>query len=415
MPKPRYPSKIDPLSFPVFGLNWWSNPGTGDTVISYCGGGGSAKTGVINKIVFRSNDQPAVDISTGDDVCVQVVVWQDYKTNEIMLYGAIGSSIKRFALPSGQLTADIHVKESGGTNVVAINALGTFMAVGCESGDVHVFSIQDHIFTPMHVLQGHEKAVCSLSFALRSPLLLSSAKDGTARVWFDDKIVDTMTCDVTDPKVPPPKKAPQVLVRGTAFGDLEGKLLYTVASGRRGKAYLSKWVSNGTSYVCETRTEVHPCPVSAMNLSGDASLLALGGVDGTIVLFDVMTWKPIKTWAEVHELPVTCIAARPYPTPSKGEEDGMIYHAISASADSQLAVLTLMRRGPSKKKEGGGKSSDNLPSLTLVFWFLVLFTMLRVIAQETMELCSMNMSMSCLMNEVLIAPTSRPGIMHPPH
>jgi WD40 repeat protein len=417
MPKPRYPSKIDPLSFPVFGLNWWANPGTGDNVVSYCGGGGSAKTGVTNKIVVRINDDPPLEISTGDDVCVQVTVWQDYRTNEIMLFGAIGSSVKRFALPSGQVSADIAVKDCGGTNVVAVNALGTRMGVGCESGDVHVFHIEGDTFSPIHLLKGHEKAVCSLSFALRSPLLLSSAKDGTARVWLNDQAVDTMTCDVSDPKTPPPKKPPQVLVRGTAFGDLEGKLVYTVASGRRGQAYLSKWISHGSSYMLDTRTEIHPCPVSAMNLSGDASLLALGGVDGTIVLFDVMTWKPIKKWMEVHELPVTCIAARPYPTPSKGDQDGMMYHAISASADSQLGVLTLMRSGPTKKREAGASSGGEttLPWFTVVFWTCILLSILYTIAQEAMDMCSMDLSMSCVMNEVLIAPSSRPGILVPPH
>lgn len=414
MPKPRYPSKIEPLSFPVFGLNWWANPETGDSVVSYCGGGGSAKTGVSNKIVIRINDQPAVDINTGDDVCIQVTVWQDYNTMEILLFGAIGSSVKRFALPAGEMTGTFPVNDSGGTNVVAINALGDRMGVGCESGDVHVFSKHENLFVPMYVLKGHEKAVCSLSFALRSTLLLSSAKDGTARVWHNDTRMVTMTCDVTDPKAPPPKKAQQVLVRGTAFGDLEGNLLYTMASGRKGKAYLSKWINKGGSYVCEVRTEIHPCPVSAMNLSGDGRLV-LGGVDGTIVIFDVNTWKPIKKWIEVHELPVTCIAARPYPTPIKGENDGMMYHAMSASADSQLALLTLMTRVPANTKVAGGEMVNSVPWLTLSFWGCFIIYSLYAVAQETMDMCSMDMSISCLINEVLIAPSSRPGILVPPH
>ena len=37
------------------------------------------------------------------------------------------------------------------------------------------------------------------------------------------------------------KRPPQILVRGCAYGDLEGKTMYTIASGKRGPAYLTKW------------------------------------------------------------------------------------------------------------------------------------------------------------------------------
>eukprot|EP00986_Skeletonema_menzelii_P016393 scaffold14453_cov115-Skeletonema_menzelii.AAC.1 len=54
-PKIRPPSKVNALSFPVFGLTWHGTPATpkndGVSFTAYCGGGGSAKTGVGNKIV----------------------------------------------------------------------------------------------------------------------------------------------------------------------------------------------------------------------------------------------------------------------------------------------------------------------------------------------------------------------------
>ena len=37
------------------------------------------------------------------------------------------------------------------------------------------------------------------------------------------------------------KRPPQILVRGCAYGDLEGRTMYTIASGKRGPAYLTKW------------------------------------------------------------------------------------------------------------------------------------------------------------------------------
>merc|ERR1719343_993364 len=55
-PKVQPPSRVDSLAFPVFGLTWHGAPSSpsnadGCSVVAYCGGGGSAKTGVGNKIV----------------------------------------------------------------------------------------------------------------------------------------------------------------------------------------------------------------------------------------------------------------------------------------------------------------------------------------------------------------------------
>jgi WD40 repeat protein len=171
---------------------------------------------------------------------------------------------------------------------------------------------------PVFVLEGHEKAVCAVSFAPRlQDRILSSAKDGTARIWQNGDCLAVLKCDISDPKVPPPARTPQVLVRGCAFGDLDGQVVYTIASGRRGKAYLSHWEEipvadekQPVEYELVMRTECSPCPISAMSLSGDASLLAMGSVDGTIILWSIEQWRALKRFTEVHDLPVTCIAAR---------------------------------------------------------------------------------------------------------
>ena len=97
-----------------------------------------------------------------------------------------------------------------------------------------------------------------------------------------------------------------------------------------------------------------------MSQSADGSLLALGGVDGTITLWNTETLKILKKFPEVHELPVTCIAARPYSTPLQGDDEGIVMHALSASADSKFALLTLQRRGP-KKPRGNKSSSGSVP------------------------------------------------------
>ena len=203
-----------------------------------------------------------------------------------------------------------------------------------------------------------------------------------------------------------------------------GDVVYTVASGRRGKAFLSRWLSTKDGYQCEDRTECSPCPVSAMSLSGDAGMVALGATDGTVILWNIEKWKAVKKFLEVHDLPVTCIAARPYPVPllCDKDSDGVQMHAISASADSQLAWLTMQRRGRSK----GTPSDVNLKSiLHSILKMAILWWVLAPVVNEIKEKCQQDLSMLssgdigkawvCIRYEVLLAPATRPGIAVPPY
>jgi hypothetical protein len=399
----------------------------GSSIVAYCGGGGSAKTGVFNKIIVQFlAEEEEITINTGDDVCVGVQVYEDPISKQVWLLGAIGNKVQRYRLPECTEAGSIDV--GNGTNALGVHAMGQVFAVGCEDGSIHVVQMTPSDTDPwkkLFVCEGHVKAVCAVQFALRSDYIVSSAKDGMARVWKSGgECIAELVCDIVDYKAPKPKKAPknkkppQVLVRGCAFGDLEGKVIYTIASGRKGKAFLSRWLQQpDKKFKCEIRTEIHNYPVSAMNLSGDAGLLALGGVDGTILLVDVGKWKVMKKFMELHELPVTCIAARPFSTPLKG--DGEVpFHAISASADSQMGLLTLEKRVPRKPKAAGELNSSKpfapFSWLALLFYYPLMIIFYFIIT-DAMINCSDDWSVGCLYRTVLIAPTSRPGITVVPY
>jgi WD40 repeat protein len=321
-----------------------------------------------------------------------------------------------------------------GANAVATNAMANILAVGCEDGSIYVYKITDESndFDLVGICKGHLKAVCSVSFCLRRNIFVSSAKDGMAKVWNYQTLecIATLECQVP----PPPKSAnkragpQQILVRGCAFGDLEGNVIYTVASARRGQAYLYKWTleNDGKNYTVFERIEASPVPISAMSQSADASMLALGGVDGTIALWNTETLKILKKFPQVHELPVTCIAARPYSTPLQGdEEEGIVVHALSASADSKFALLTLQRRGPAKKR--GNKSSSTtsfsiFPFTSACVWMALVSWVMYYVVLETQLKCRHEWNegdygqfAECVLHTVLIAPPSRPGILVPPH
>jgi WD40 repeat protein len=414
----------------VFGISWFGNPGDGTSYTAYCGGGGSARTGVGNSCIVQTPaSQNGMDvpltISTGDDIGVALQIYQNPVTGKVWLIVALSHEIHRYSLPSGKPDGVINVGE--GVNAVGVNGMTDQMAVGCDSGLVKVYAMTDEDFAtaePAHVCEGHEKTVCACTFSMRGGRLLTSAKDGTAKVWKNGQLLATLECSVEDPKAkgPKPKRPPQVLVRGCAFADLEGRVALTVASGRRGAAFLAQWIQDENGFSCAVRTNCSPCPISAMDLSADAGLMALGSVDGSIILWDVAAWKTMKTFKEVHDLPVTGIAARPFPVPLQGEDNGVQIHARSASADSQLACLTLQRKAP---KQGGESSSSGYFGLTLLTRLLYLLMLLWAVypifregqqkCLETYQTTGLKALRQCIVEELLIAPSWRPGVSVPPH
>eukprot|EP00980_Cylindrotheca_fusiformis_P028334 scaffold22592_cov129-Cylindrotheca_fusiformis.AAC.20 len=418
MPRPKAPSRIDTVTTPLFAICWFGDPGDGTDIVAHCGGGGSAATGVKNLITVKIADKEEdLQISTGDQIGVALSVVRNPLTGKIHLYVGLGSKVKSYSLPEGQEMDELEIGEN--VNALSLNSMTDRIAVGTENGTVKVFAIDGEKMNsePLHRLLGHSKAVCSVAWSPRGSTLVSSAKDGTARVWKDGQPFDELQCSITPIKGPPPKRLGQILVRGCAFGDLDGNVIFTVASGRRGKAFLSTWELTKQGYDCTLRTECSPCPVSAMCLSGDGGLLVLGATDGTVILWNVERWKPMKTFPEVHDLPVTCIAARPFPVQLKGDENDIQMHALSASADSQLAWLTLQNKSKGRKgSERSLKSTVNsLLRTSMLMW--ILYPLAHEIwhkCEEDWETNGISKTWQCIRDDVLIAPDSRPGILSDP-
>ena len=489
----------------VFACEWHGSPslppdGTtgGCTVLAYAGGGGSARTGVFNSLVLSTATQAApgedgvvrceYKIDTGEQIGVGVAIHRDHGAGGLAparMAAAVGDEVRVYAVPvdpdsvpegeGGAVEAalrlgTVNVGKGFGCNTVAWSPQGDAIAVGCENGRVLTFAVRPSdggegvTLSKRADCVGHEKAVCAVVYHPRGGAVLSSAKDGTARIWnvrAEGGQMALLKCSIEDPSgsLPPKnKRPPQVLVRGCAFGDLEGKIAYTVASGRKGSAYLSKWLvtperrgppqpmpgkpplsarkgaKDGRETLLkvseEKRVKCHPMPVSAVSLSGDASHLALGGVDGTVSYFNVEMMRPTKKWIEIHDLPVTCIAARPTPLPLPGdEEEGIAVDVMSASADNRLSKLTLQRRNR-KRKRGGGSGgvvsgmarmvgvACSRPSL-FIFWVGAL---LALLAQMSRDVCEAEISSKdlqrigeCVWHTVLWASPDRPGVSFPPH
>ena len=476
------PSIINSTTVPVFALKWFSSPNLMPShVLVFAGGGGSARTGIGNSVQVKIDTKTPITIDTGVEIGAALDVLVSNEKNIYVAIG-VGDSVKIYLIrPEGGVESQVSDDTGGSATQVAlldfekgsgVNALnfsvtGAAIVVGCENGKVYVCSMQhnDSHDIGMNIdfeLEGHIKAVCACSFHPTNPgVLISSAKDGACRVWNlaregPDKCMETLACKIYDPKGPTPKpnilnpKPGQLLVRGCAFGDLEGRIVYTIQSGRKGGAFLSVWkllrrLIPGEMEISpkdpagppqpkvvfefkETlRKKVSEYPVSAMSLSGDYSTLALGDTNGSITLLSTANdkFKRIKFWECVHDLPVTVIAARPVPVPLPltGEDlTGISVDAITASADNKLCFVTRQKRSTLKKVKETKKRSRAVAISSYLIYFLI-FGLILFALKLSLDVCQdkyagfaeLEVVRQCLVYNVLMASPDRPGVAFIPY
>ena len=494
MPGLRAPSISKPIPAPIFAVTWHTSPPLLPTHVYACsGGGGSAKTGVNNfiEVVITSPEhgETNIKIDTGNDVGVALDLFSfesskngDKGHKAVTLFLAVGiqDSVKVYKiLVNANNDEDIYnsVKMVGSlefergflTNSVAFDSLGIRIAVGGENGAVYVCGIEwdDQSEEKMDIqkeieLTGqHIKGICKVTYHPTNPkILLSSAKDGTCKVWDlskgpDERCLDTLDCKIFDPKdLSAGKKIPkkilspapgQCLVKGCVFADLQGQFIFTVQSGRRGQSFLSVWKiarvpiiqgqinSPGQTQTLSNSEESQPqqppkfklvfqevnriCvaefPISAVSLSGDFSTLVLGDTNGSVMLLNTETFKKIKYWEAVHDLPVTCLAARPLPIPLAGEDKiGITVDAICSSADSKMCFLTKQRKSTLKPVRKGGRSGGGSISYYLTLIFAVIWMVFAT--KITHDICSNDLSLDCIIHTVWWAKKDRPGIASVP-
>lgn len=394
--KPGVSSRKESTRFPVFGVCW------SPCANVYCGGGGSAKTGVGNAIVITHNSNFATTvIDTMSEICVGIDVYPKLVSVGICyVAAAIGTQIQVYHSKTGismgfyELSVDEREMKGEeaeafmvGFSCVAFAPDGHGLLAGCENGTILSFGLhwenvvatppgEDAIappkvhFTKLAVLLGHEKAICGLSF-LPDNSCFTCAKDGTAKLWSfqTGAEIATACCSIVDIDSNDKKKKRPVqqssLVRGCAQG-LQG-LLYTVQSGRRGKAFVSQWeilqqkTNTAKIELAEIqRICVSDVPISAICMTFDKTALVLGSVDGSVIVISLKNanqLRIIRNYKEMHDLPVTALTSC-YRTSRSEKID-----VITASADGKLNFI----------------SFDKPPSsrFVMLLWiYVILFTLL---------------------------------------
>jgi serine/threonine protein kinase len=182
---------------------------------------------------------------------------------------------------------------------VAVSPDGKKLAAGCGDRSIWVWTFEFAGMKPVQ-LKGHGAAVTGLTFTRNADTLLSASEDGTVRQW------DLKTN--ADKGSLPASVGP---VRCIAFANKK------VAVGGKSLAVRSKTASF-------SRFEGHDGPVNCVAFTADGVLVASGGADGTVRIWNVD--DGVETAClEGHGKPVNAVAF--------GQDGGILY---SGAEDGML-------------------------------------------------------------------------------
>lgn len=251
--------------------------------------------------------------------------------------------------------------------------------------------------------------VCTLSF-LSPTAVISGGKDGNVNTYTltESSIEANSTITISIP-VPAPIKGArpendrqkalnkQVLVRGIAVNVKSG-IFYTIASGRRGSAYLDKWLIKdvaGSEVKSEvksvSRAAVNSYPASGIVILPPAdpkhskySVLSIASVDGSVSTFidfhatqniEVFTGDPadpskgigwLKTGAEgklqCHDLPITQLCLAPQTLSSGSNSEGGC-DVVTVSPDNKVCRIKVY-------------GNSVVPSSPIISWFILFMVIL---------------------------------------
>ncbi|MCR9252492.1 MAG: hypothetical protein NXI20_18870 [bacterium] len=115
-------------------------------------------------------------ISTIDAKVLTLAINQD---DETIFAGTEEGQLKYWEERKEEITEEF--EGSYAINALAISPDGKMLAVGREKGDAVLWDMEKE--KVLRVISGHQSAITDLDFHPTQPLLLTSSRDGTARIW----------------------------------------------------------------------------------------------------------------------------------------------------------------------------------------------------------------------------------------
>lgn len=333
---------------PLYGAAWaplaaWGSDSTASSKVNghvvLGGGGGEGRSGIPNALLVSAfdadsnflSDQPVAKLGTGSDLPYRIAVhpggegvicslpkscrWFEWEANT--------SEDKHILILKSSEKVLKQLEDVGQQLAMTFNHEGNLLAVGGEDGKLRIYKWPS-MDTALEESSGHS-SVKDLDFSLDGKLLVSVGS-GPGRIWN----VASSTSIASLPKENDEVFGFCRFSRGTDADHI----LYVTSMRDKGGSIV-KW--NTTSWKRMSSRHVVRDPVSAFNVSPDGKLLAIGTIQGDILILSSTSMQVQTIVKKAHLGLVTALAF---------SQDSRAL--ISASLDSSARV-TLIK---DKKKKG---------------------------------------------------------------
>eukprot|EP00510_Aplanochytrium_minuta_P001933 CAMPEP_0184016378 /NCGR_PEP_ID=MMETSP0954-20121128/6896_1 /TAXON_ID=627963 /ORGANISM="Aplanochytrium sp, Strain PBS07" /LENGTH=389 /DNA_ID=CAMNT_0026297393 /DNA_START=20 /DNA_END=1186 /DNA_ORIENTATION=+ len=378
---PGYTNKL--AGYPVFGVavvkERTTTEGLSDTeglplgAVLVVGGGGAARTGVKNCIsVYRivenskglGEAQAIVTHDTGSEVCTSIDVSPSGKyvacsmgsNCGLFQYNKLKEKQDNDAEGEFQLLVkwktDFPSTVPACQNVVKFGLNENMLATGGDDCQVKLWDVQailnaiqkrqsgdktvfeETLVEKVHCLAGHTKEIKDIDFEPSGKYLASASKDQGCRIWNiqTGKLLQLLPADT----------ASGLTYRRCQFSSAHELITLQIPNGGRGSSYIVVWtmkeVEKGAVWTVSKVVHVSKGMATSFYLTRNEKYVGLATAGGSISLLDRATFSSLRTFNDVHNLPITGLCS----TYSVEKESGRRLekeYMLSGSIDRIVSVV----------------------------------------------------------------------------
>jgi WD40 repeat protein len=216
---------------------------------------------------------------------------------ELLASGGDDRTVRLWDIKGKREAAVLNADEAR-IHAIAFSPDGTMLASAGSQGAVTLWDLVKR--APHKVLNGHKGSVYALAFYPDGKTLLSAGKDGVIRLWkVDDSTVREQIAGYSGLGA----------VTGLAIG-LRGAVWYAMQNGRIYLQEGNETHSDAVQSIAGREIDQDIPPLQALAVSPDGSLVAAGGADTTIELWEIQSGKS-RSILRGHLSPVRRIAFSP--------------------------------------------------------------------------------------------------------